>query len=37
MGGRLMALLFWLFAALIVLVMLSLFRGWWPFGPSSMF
>jgi hypothetical protein len=34
---RLMALLFWLFAAVIGIVMVALYLGRWPFGSSSMF
>jgi uncharacterized membrane protein len=34
---RLTALLFWLFAAVIGIVMVALYLGWWPFGSSSMF
>jgi len=34
---RLTALLFWLFAAVIGLVMVALYLGWWPFGISSTF
>ena len=34
---RLMAVLFWLLAALIGVVMLALYFGWWPFGSSSTF